>query len=240
MAGFEWQKGKREMLDDREFGRTVVITPHPDDEVLGAGGTIARIADRRSDVFVVVVTTGKPPTFSTESIERVRNEAKAAHDQLGVRDTIWLDHPAAQLSEVPHADLNASIGRLVSELKPKTLLVPFVGDIHLDHQLIFLSSLVAARPKEPRFPTTVLAYETLSETNWNAPYLSPSFAPNVFIDVTETIEKKISAMEMFVSQLRPAPHERSVTALRALATLRGATVHRKAAEAFVLIRQVLS
>ncbi|MBU2533744.1 MAG: PIG-L family deacetylase, partial [Alphaproteobacteria bacterium] len=171
--------------------------------------------------------------------EAVRAEAKVAHDMLGISRTHWLEQPAAQLAETPHAALNAAIHRIVKELQPKTLLVPFVGDIHLDHQLIFLSSLVAARPHQAEYPPTILAYETLSETNWNAPYLTPNFVPHVFIDITETIEKKIEAIKMFGSQVRDAPHERSVSALRALATLRGATVHRAAAEAFVMVRHVL-
>ena len=99
--------------------------------------------------------------------------------------------------------------------------------------------MVAARPHQAAYPGTILAYETLSETNWNAPYLSPAFVPNVFVDITDTLETKLEAMRMYKSQLRAFPHERSVEALRALATLRGATVHRPAAEAFVLVRHVV-
>src|SRR5690349_13374264 len=83
------------------FGRTLVIAPHPDDEVLGAGGTIARLADEEQDVFVAVVTVGKPPAFTSELVGKVRSEAKLAHQRLGVRETFWLDQPAAELTETP-------------------------------------------------------------------------------------------------------------------------------------------
>ena len=220
-------------------GPVLVIAPHPDDEVLGAGGTIARLAEAGREVHVAVVTRGMPPAFSDAFTETVRAEARAAHAHLRVTRTHWLDLPAAQLADLPHAELNRAIGGLVREIAPAVLLVPHVGDIHLDHQHIFLSALVAARPHQAAFPRTVLAYATLSETNWNAPYLSPAFLPNVFVDITATLERKLEAFAMFESQALAAPHERSVGALRALATLRGATVHKSACEAFVLVRDVV-
>ena len=228
------------MIDQIEaLGRALVIAPHPDDEILGAGGTIARLARSGHEVDVAVVTTGRPPAYSETQIATVRGEAERAHRALGVRETIWLGMPAAQLSETPHGELNAALHHLIRDLDPQTLLVPFVGDIHRDHQLTFLSALVAARPHQARFPAMILAYETLSETNWNAPYLSPGFLPNVFIDISDTLQVKLEAMRMFRSQLRDFPHERSAEALNALAMLRGAAVHCRAAEAFVLIRHVL-
>lgn len=220
-------------------GRILVIAPHPDDEVLGAGGTIARLAAAGQEVFVAVVTEGKPPAYPAEAMSQLKAEALEAHRLLGVRQTFWLDFPAAALSETAHSTLNAGLFDLVQSLAPDTLFLPFLGDMHMDHQLIFTSSLVAARPHQKNFPKLIMAYETLSETNWNAPYLTPNFAPNVFIDISEHISTKIEAMRIFRSQLRSAPHERSLEALRALATLRGATVLKTAAEAFVLVRHII-
>lgn len=220
------------------FGPTLVIAPHPDDEVLGPGGTIARLTDSGHDVFVAVVTKGMAPAFDPELVKRAQAETKRAHVLLGVRETFWLDQPAAQLSETAHAAVNAAIGEILGKVVPKTLLVPFLGDIHLDHQLTFLSSMVAARPNRSNYPRLILAYETLSETNWNAPYLTPNFVPNVFIEIEQWLPRKLEAMKMYGSQLHEHPHERSLEAVRALALLRGAAIHRPAAEAFVLVRLV--
>lgn len=228
------------MLDVRTFGRTLVVAPHPDDEVLGAGGTMARLAAAGCPVFVAVVTTGQPADFDAGQVARVRNEAERAHAILGVRETLWLDQPAARLAEVAHVSLNAALASAVEQVRPTTLLLPFVGDIHMDHQLTFLSGMVAARPHGATFPSLVLAYETLSETNWNAPYLSPSFQPTLFIDIADTLEPKLQAMRAFASQVRAFPHERSIEALQALATLRGVTVGTAAAEAFVVIRAIMA
>lgn len=227
------------MSDDlAPFGRTLVIAPHPDDEVLGVGGTIARLARAGQEVCVAVVTTGQVSDYAEADIARVQGEALKAHEMLGVHRTLWLDQPAARLSETPHIALNAALRGAVQEVRPDTLILPFVGDIHRDHQLAFLSGLVAARPNTGEYPTLVLAYETLSETNWNAPYVTPGFVPNVFVDIADTLELKLDAMAAFTSQVQAFPHERSLEALQALAMLRGATFHCHAAEAFVLIRHI--
>ena len=220
-------------------GPVLVVAPHPDDEVLGVGGTIARLTDAGREVHVAVVTRGKPPRFPQEQVDMIAAEARKSHDLLGVTQTHWLEFPAAELTELPHSALNAGLGRLVSELAPDLIFAPHPGDIHMDHQLSFLSTLVASRPHQSDYPATIMAYETLSETNWNAPYLTPAFVPNVFVDISDTLERKLDAFALFASQVKQAPHERSVESLRALATLRGATVHRAAAEGFVLVRSVL-
>lgn len=219
-------------------GPVLVVAPHPDDEVLGVGGTMARLAAAGEEVHVAVVTKGFPPYWDPEFIEQGRREAAEAHRRLGVREAYFLDFPAAALDTVPHRDLNAALGEVFARVRPQTVFVPFVGDIHADHQAVFLSALVAARPSGAAPPRALLAYETLSETNWNAPYLGPAFVPTVYSDVSAHLEAKLEAMRCFASQLKEFPHERSAEALRALAMLRGATVGLAAAEAFVLVRQV--
>jgi LmbE family N-acetylglucosaminyl deacetylase len=221
------------------FGRTLVIAPHPDDEVLGAGGTIARLVAAGQDVVVAVVTSGQPPDYPAEDVARVRREAEKAHKLLGVRETLWLGLPAARLAETPRNQLNGALREAIVHTQPRTILAPFLGDIHIDHQLVFEAVMVASRPHQTEFPATILAYETLSETNWNAPLLTPAFTPNVFIDISDSLDLKLQAMQLYASQLRASPHERSLEALRALATLRGATVHCHAAEAFVLVRDLI-
>ena len=216
----------------------LVIAPHPDDEVLGAGGTIAKLAAQGAEVHVAIVTRGEPPRFSAEFVENVRQECASAHRLLGVTRTHFLDFPAAELDRVPHAELNQRIGSLVSEIAPDTLFVPFVGDIHLDHQLVFTSALVASRPRHGNVPVRILAYETLSETNWWAPGITPPFVPNIFIDIADTLGAKLDAFAEFKSQVKAAPDERSPEVIRALALVRGAAVYRTAAEAFMLVRQV--
>lgn len=222
-----------------EFGRVLVIAPHPDDEILGCGGTLARLASEGHEVHVAVATRGSPPAFSEESVARVAAEMKSAHAQIGIAKTHQLDFPAAALDTVPASELNAAIGQLVAEVRPDTLLLPFVGDIHGDHQLAFLAAMVAARPRNDWAPHRICCYETLSETNWYAPPVTPAFVPNFYVDISGHLETKLRAFQTFESQVRPFPEERSVEAIEALARFRGSTVYLKAAEAFMLVREIV-
>ncbi|WP_327753325.1 PIG-L deacetylase family protein [Sphingobium sp. SJ10-10] len=218
--------------------RIAVVAPHPDDEILGCGGTMARAAAAGAEVHVVVVTRGQPPLFEEELVGWIRAETLRAHDIIGVADTQFLDFPAAGLDQIRRSDLNQALSSALSRIEPDLLLIPFIGDIHLDHQIVFNAALVYARPRGSGGPGCVLAYETLSETNWLAPGVTPAFIPNMFVDISETLERKVAAFQAFQSQVKPQPDERSVEAIRALATLRGATAYRYAAEAFVLVRQI--
>lgn len=220
-------------------GPALILAPHPDDEVLGAGGTIARLASEGRDVHVVIVTKGGPPLFDEAFIERGRAEAREAHGVLGVKETIFLEgFPAALLDTIPQATLNAGVREAVDSVLPELLFIPFAGDLHVDHRKVAEAALVAARPNRRHGIRAVLAYEALSETNWSAPG-TPGFSPNVFVDIAAHLEVKLEAMGRFASQLRPFPHERSIEALRALALGRGATAGLRAAEAFVLVRSVV-
>jgi len=215
----------------------LVIAPHADDEVYGVGGTIARLASKGADVYVAIITRGEPPLFPADYDDLVFAEANKALSLLGVKETIFLKgFPAAKLDSIGHAELNASITELISHISPSILFVPFIGDVHFDHRLVFESCLVACRPNRGHTPEKIFAYETLSETNWNAPMLSPAFAPNTFIDISDFLEMKIAAIQIYNSQLREFPDERSLESARALAIHRGATAGLRAAEAFVLVR----
>lgn len=218
--------------------RALVIAPHPDDEVLGCGGVIARLVDQGCDVRIAIVTCGKPPDYSAEQVAEVRKEAGKAHAILGVSPADFLDLPAAKLDQVSQAELNQAIGDIIEKVRPDTLFLPFCGDIHRDHQLVFAAALVAARPIAVHFPIRMLAYETVSETNWSAPAIPPRFDPNLFIAIDGVLERKLEAFSCYRSQVRQFPHERSIEALTALARLRGATVYRPAAEAFMVVREV--
>ena len=222
-----------------QFGRVLVVAPHPDDEVLGCGGTIARLRHHGHDVHVAIVTTGKPPQFSTDLVAQVRRELVAAHAVLGGTRVHYLDLPAAALDTVGAAQINAAVAKIVGHVEPDTVFAPFFGDVHVDHQLVFNAALVACRPRSAGVPRLVLAYETLSETNWAAPPITPGFQPNVFIDIGEYLDRKLEAFAKFESQVKAFPDERSLETIEALARLRGSTVFRQAAEAFMMVRGVV-
>ena len=218
--------------------RVLVIAPHPDDEIIGVGGTIAKRVKAGDEVYVCVVTKGQEPMFKKEFIEQGRKECRAADAKLGVTETIFLDYPAVMLETVPRHELNGKISDLIQQLKPEEVFIPHRGDMQLDHQMVVDAVMVAVRPRGDYYPKRVCAYETLSETGWNIPNTVNEFIPTVYEDVSEFMDIKLKAMRIFESQLGTFPEARSIGAIEALAKFRGATVNVMAAEAFSLIREI--
>ena len=218
--------------------KILVIAPHPDDEVLGAGGTIAKHAARGDEVYVAVVTKGRPPIFSAESVEKVRAECEEADSLLGVKKTIFMDFPAAMIETVLRYELNDAFIKLVQDIAPQEVYIPHRGDMQLDHKMVVDAAMVALRPKYKHVPQRILAYETLSETGWDIPNSTNEFIPNVYNDISEFLDKKLEAMSIFSTQLAGFPNARSIESIKALAIYRGTTVSLNAAEAFELIREI--
>ncbi|MBR6727557.1 MAG: PIG-L family deacetylase [Clostridia bacterium] len=218
--------------------KILIIAPHPDDEVLGVGGTALKRAQCGDEVTVCVVTRGVEPLFPAEAVEKTRAEAVEAHRLLGIGKTLYLDFPSVMLESVPRYELNAAIARVVAELEPDEVYIPHSGDMQLDHRLVADAAMVALRPKYKHKVARVYAYETVSETGWNTPSVQNAFLPTVYEDISDTLEAKLEAMACYRSQLDDFPGARSLEALRALAVFRGTTVGVAAAEAFALIREI--
>lgn len=217
----------------------LVVAPHPDDEVLGVGGTILRHQSNGDEVHIVICTRGDESRFGADQVRCVQDEAREVHKYLAVAGSHFLDLPAARLDTVPGSDINDALGGVFAQVKPDTVYLPHVGDVHRDHQLIFQAAMVCARPQSDVAPKRILAYETVSETDWYAAPTTPAFAPNVFVDITEFIERKLKACVMYASQIKPAPHQRSIEAIQALSITRGHTVNIHNAEAFMLVRETV-
>ncbi len=215
--------------------RIIVFAPHNDDEVLGVGGTIAKYSALGHDVFVCEVTKGD----SQEVVNMIRSEALEAHEILGVKETIFLDFPVVQLRETPLKDINSELLKVVNYVKPHVAFIPHKGDIHIDHAVVSNSAMVALRPINNVNTNAIYAYETLSETEWNIPTVDNAFIPNVWSNITDFIEKKKQAMSCYKSQIKEAPHPRSIEIIEALAKLRGSTVGVAYAESFMLVREIL-
>lgn len=218
--------------------KVLVIAPHPDDEIIGVGGTIAKRSAVGDKVYVCIMTKGCQPLFEKEFIEQGRAECRRADKFLGVQETIFLDFPAVMLEAVPRYELNGKITAMIQKIKPDEVFLPHRGDMQLDHQIVVDAAMVALRPKYEHVVKRIYAYETLSETGWNIPNMVNEFIPTVYEDISATLQQKLDAMNIFQSQLSEFPAARSLEAIRSLAKLRGATVHMNAAEAFSLIREV--
>jgi LmbE family N-acetylglucosaminyl deacetylase len=219
----------------------LVIAPHADDETLGMGGTIARMAAEGRDVIVAVMTgpgEGPHPLWPASDWERIHDEARAAGARLGVKELIFGNLPAVCVPDMPVHEVNDAVGKLITRVAPEELYLPFYHDLHQDHSVIAYAALVHARAyrEAGRGIRLVAMYETPTETHLFPPQLKPPFAPSMWVDVSDTLEAKLDAWSCYASQQHEGATPRSADAVRALAVSRGAEVGVDAAEAFVLLR----
>jgi LmbE family N-acetylglucosaminyl deacetylase len=215
--------------------KILVIAPHPDDEVLGCGGTIAKHSENGDDVYLIIATKAYTPDWTEEFIKNREREIKESNKILGIKKTYFLNYPTVKLDTIPQKELNDSIVKIVNKIKPDIAYIPFKGDLNKDHRLLFEASLVALRPIHHKVKK-ILSYEILSETEWGQEI--EVFKPNVYVDITKTFNKKIEAMKAYGSELREFPHPRSLKAMEALAIKRGSEIGVKYAESFYLIREI--
>ncbi len=224
------------MFDNVTKKRVLIVAPHPDDETLGAGGTAAKAVGQGHDVTVLVVSGHLPPLYTQETYARTEREALAAFETLGVQRHRFLRIPATLVGNEPVHELNARIAAVFDDVEPQIVLCSY-PDRHVDHRVIFDSVMVAARPVGRRRNIEILAaYETLSETHWNAPNIEPNFVPNWVVDISSVVEQKLRALACYTSQISPFPGPRSVEAAEALAKFRGTQAGFAFGEAFQIIR----
>ena len=216
--------------------RVLVLAAHPDDEVLGMGGTIALHAARGDEVRIVCVTDGSSTQYPGDTAlrERKSEEAKRAAAELGVEDYVHLDFPDMRLDTLAHVEINQPVEEQVRGFRPAIVYTPH-PDVNLDHRALFDSACVATRPVPGQVVRRVLTYAPTSSTEWT-PAGRNWFVPNWFVDVTETIGRKLSAFACYETERREYPHPRSEQALEAYARFYGASVGCEFAEPFVLVR----
>jgi LmbE family N-acetylglucosaminyl deacetylase len=221
--------------------KILVVAAHPDDETLGAGGTVARFADEGSEVWVCLLCDGV--TNRHAEVARQRECAERACEILGVKRVVFCDLPDQRLDTLTLVDVITPIERCIAEFQPSIVMTHFRGDVNQDHGIVFNATMVAARPTAETSVRTLMCYETASSTEWAAPFPASTFAPNMFVDISKTLPRKLEAMSMYanthVSEVRPYPHPRSYEAIEIYAKRQGVLTGTGAAEPFMLVRGVV-
>ena len=221
-----------------------MIAAHPDDEVLGCGATAARLVGEGHDVHFAILgegMTSRHPDRANVDASRLaalHEQAQAAAAELGVAGLVLHKLPDNRLDTVPLLEIVKIVEDLVEQLKPEIVYTHHGGDLNVDHVVIHRAVLTATRPMVGQPVREIYAFEVPSSTEWAFQRLGPSFRPNVFVDVTRTLEAKIAAMARYETEVRAFPHPRSPDALRAIAMRWGSVVGCGAAEAFELLRSV--
>lgn len=215
----------------------MVVAAHPDDEVLGCGGTIARHVSSGDDVHVLILTEGVTGRRGAKSsdIESLRTAAQRANEVLGVRSLTLHDYPDQRMDSLDRLDVTQLIESHVEKTSPAIVYTHFWGDLNADHVLVSECTSTACRATPDTPVRTLLFFEVASSTEW-AP--KSCFNPNWFVDIALTFDRKMEALQAYASELRAFPHPRSEQAVTHLARWRGATAGVPCAEAFALSRNL--
>lgn len=217
----------------------LVIAPHPDDEVLGCGGTILKHIAAGDDVHWCIATVmSEAHGFSKEHLEKRESEIEQVKDIMGFTSITQFDFPATTLDTVSKSDFISAFKGVFEAVKPHTVYLPHPADIHSDHAATFDAAITCTKWfREPNVKR-ILCYEVLSETDFQINPVQNGFQPNVFNDITSYLEQKITAMALYESEMANFPFPRSAEAIEALAKLRGAACGAHAAESFQLLREI--
>ena len=220
--------------------KSLIIAPHPDDELLGCGGTLLRRTSEGMTVgwvLMTAITTEKG--WSKQQIENRSSEIERVREGLGISsDHLYrLNFPTAELDQIPSSTLISSLAKVFKAFEPEEVFLPHPGDIHSDHRITF--EVAAACTKWFRYPSVkrILTYETLSETDFGLDQFAGGFRPNLFVDITDQLIAKIELLSIYQSEIAEHPFPRSLDAVSALALLRGAQRGVQAAEAFHVLRE---
>lgn len=225
---------------------TLIIAAHPDDEVLGCGGTIAKLAEEGTEVHLAFMADGVGArrvqggalcAMEQDLLQQRRMAARQAAEILGVTSVSFDDLPDNRLDTIPLLDITRRIESLIVRHRPTTVFTHHASDLNIDHRRVHQAVVTACRPQHGHPVSTLLTFEVPSSTEWQPPGSGATFAPNWFIDIGTTLERKLSALDAYATELRAWPHPRSRQGIEHLARWRGATVGCEAAEAFMLARR---
>jgi|APSaa5957512535_1039671.scaffolds.fasta_scaffold35947_2 N-acetylglucosamine malate deacetylase 1 len=220
----------------------LVVVAHPDDEILGCGGTMARHADEGDEVHVIFMANGvSSRDIKNVVLDKINERKQAAIEAcsiVGVKQLHFLDFNDNQMDTYSVLEIIQKLEKLINKIKPDVVYTHHSKDLNIDHQLTHRSVMTACRPQPESSVSEIYSFEVLSSTGWNSPYTGNEFIPNTFVDITKTRKKKLDALDFYNDELRDYPHARSYKSIESLMIFRGTNVGLCYAEAFQLERRI--
>jgi len=218
--------------------RVLVVAPHPDDETLGCGGSLLRHADQGDELhWLIMSAIDSDMGFSPARVESRAKEIEEVAAEYGFTSLHQAKFDTTRLDTYPKGELVGEVSSIISRVQPEVLYLPYRSDVHSDHKAVF--DAVASCTKSFRYPSiiSVRVYETLSETEFTIRTDDGGFKPNLWINISDYIDRKVEIMKIYASEIKDHPFPRSEKNIRALATVRGATAGVEAAEGFMSLIQ---
>jgi len=222
------------------MSKVLVVAVHPDDESLGCGGTLLNHKKRNEETHWLIVTTPEGnPNYSTEFLEKRKKEITYIENFYGFKKTHCAGFMAGAVEQVKLGNRIDILSKIISEVKPDIIYLPFLYDVHSDHRATFEALMACTKKFRYPFIKKLLMMEVISETEFSPSLSSMAFIPNVFSDITETLDGKLEALSVFESEMSEHPFPRSFENVKALATYRGAMSGCQYAESFMLLKEYI-
>ncbi len=225
--------------------KILVVAAHPDDEILGCGGTLLYYKKLGYKIKVIFLGDGETSRFETKDekfdllIKKRENQAVKVSKKSKFLNPIFKRLPDNRLDTVPFLDIVKHIEKEIIKFRPEIIFSHFENDLNIDHQICFKAVITATRPKSKSFVKKIICYETPSSTDFNFTNKKKNiFNPNLFIDISKYIKKKLNLIKIYKSEIRTWPHPRSIKSIKNLAMYRGSQIGSKYAEAFIIIREL--
>lgn len=216
--------------------KVIVISAHPDDETIGCGGTLLRHKANGEQVYWLIVTNIDTENgWNKAFVERRQKEIDKVSEKFSFEKTFKLNFPAAKLETLPMGELVSSISKVMHEVQPEVVYLLNGNDVHTDHQITFQAAYSCTKNFRYPFIKRILTYECLSETEFAPAFPDKAFVPNVFVDVSDFMDKKLEILNIYNSEIMEGNLPRSISAIKALAQYRGSRIGKPYAEAFSLI-----
>jgi len=222
------------------MNKVLVIAAHPDDEILGCGGTIAKLVKDGWEAFTLILGEGvtgrerkRDANKKADDLKSLKDHAIKANEILGVKEVFFKDLPDNRFDRLAMLDIVKVIEEIIEEVKPEIIFTHFKDDLNVDHQITYEATITAARPLPGQVVRQIYSFEVLSSTEWRYPV---SFSPDVFFDISRTVDLKLEALSEYASEMREFPHPRSLEGAKSNAKVWGMKVGVRSAEAFMAVR----
>ncbi len=226
------------------MSKILVVAAHPDDELLGVGGTVRRLSDEGNEVYALIMAEGitsrsdKREESDFNELDALKEDSRKACETVGYKDVEFCGLPDNRMDSLDLLDVIKKLTPYIEKYSPEIIFTHHHGDLNIDHRITNEAVLTCTRPMLGEKVRKIYAFETPSSTEWNYNYTEP-FTPNVYYDITQTVDFKIKGMDCYKSERREYPHPRSGEALEALAKMRGSQCGFEKAEAFMLLRECI-
>lgn len=226
-----------ENLQSSKKNKILIIAAHPDDEILGCGGTILKYKEEKN-IKIIFLTNGvSSRSKNKKDIDKRKKECLKLFKYLNIEKPVFLNFPDNQLDKIPLLRIVKKIEKIIKNYKPKIIFTHFENCLNIDHQITYKAVITACRPLPSSSVKEILSFEVLSSSDW-AIFQKKQFQPNYFVKIDRQIKEKLKCLKFYKSELKKYPHSRSLNAIEALAKIRGSSSGNKFAEGFIIIRKI--